>query len=29
VHPVLKKTCREILALLDDESWVRLYKLRD
>lgn len=29
VHPVLKKTCREMLALLDDESWVRLYKRRD
>jgi 2-amino-4-hydroxy-6-hydroxymethyldihydropteridine diphosphokinase len=25
VHPVLKKTCREILASLDDPSLVRLY----
>lgn len=25
VHPVLEKTCREILALLDDASSVRLY----
>jgi 2-amino-4-hydroxy-6-hydroxymethyldihydropteridine diphosphokinase len=29
VHPVLKKTCREMLALLDDDSWVRRYKPRD
>jgi 7,8-dihydro-6-hydroxymethylpterin-pyrophosphokinase len=26
VHPVLKKTCREILASLDDPSPVRLYE---
>lgn len=25
-HPVLKKTCREILATLDDEAGVRLYR---
>lgn len=29
VHPVLKKTCREMLASLKDSSMVRLYKLTD
>lgn len=28
MHPVLKKTCRELLALLEDSSVVRLYKER-
>ncbi|SRR6266404_3797007 len=28
VHPVLKKTCREMLASLDDDSRVRIYKQR-
>jgi 7,8-dihydro-6-hydroxymethylpterin-pyrophosphokinase len=28
VHPVLKKTCREMLASLDDDSTVRLFRQR-
>lgn len=28
VHPVLRKTCREVLASLDDASTVRLYNKR-
>jgi len=28
VHPVLKQTCREMLASLDDDSRVRIYKQR-
>src|SRR6266849_9827346 len=28
VHPVLKKTCREMLASLDDDSTVRLFRKR-
>ena len=27
-HPVLKKTCRDVLALLDDDSRVRLFELK-
>jgi 7,8-dihydro-6-hydroxymethylpterin-pyrophosphokinase len=29
VHPGLNKTCREMLASLEDQSFVRCYKLRD
>jgi 2-amino-4-hydroxy-6-hydroxymethyldihydropteridine diphosphokinase len=29
VHPALNKTCRELLASLEDESWVRRYKPLD
>ena len=28
VHPVLKKTCREMLASVDDDSRVRIYRQR-
>ena len=28
VHPVLRTTCREVLASLDDDSWVRVYRQR-